>query len=515
VILCAKRLANTGLPVVVATSTDPEDDALALEVRRQGIGCFRGPLEDVHRRFLQATEDLAHDDIVIRVTADNPFPDGYFLDELRREFDKRDQAYLGVSFPDSGLPYGMSAEVFRVSALRAVESELTPYDREHVTPAIKRKFGDPLFIVDGPDRSHLRCTIDTPSDYFRMTSFFAGISDPLSIQASQLCVQWLEKADPPVPRVCQKKIGERRISCITLGSAQFGITGYGVTNENQAVLSHDVLNIVQMAIEHGVTHLDTARAYGHAEERLGETLASGKGQNVVTITKLDPLVDLPDDVDPMHVAKWVESSVYQSLSLLGLKTLPVLMLHRWKHRYSHECEVWERLIRMREEGVVLELGASVSTPIEAEEALSDPEITHLQIPFNLLDSRWRRSRFSDLRKQRKDVVVFGRSVFLQGLCLAEPSKWPSRLGFVPKDLTASIERLTQAFGLQHKGELCIGFALASGMVDSIVVGVQNMDQFRDILQWSQIEPLSAAQVSEVEQEFAQVPEWLLNPTNWS
>src|SRR2546427_12368463 len=74
-VLCALRAANRGGNVVVATSTDPSDDVLAAKLSEYSINIARGPLNDVLERFRLATTDLAAGDLVVRLTADNVFPD--------------------------------------------------------------------------------------------------------------------------------------------------------------------------------------------------------------------------------------------------------------------------------------------------------------------------------------------------------------------------------------------------------------------------------------------------------
>src|SRR5258706_7202277 len=84
--LCALRAANRGADVVVATSTDPSDDALAGKLAEYSIKVARGPLNDVLDRFALATADLAASDLVVRLTADNVFPDWDFVEQLVPEF---------------------------------------------------------------------------------------------------------------------------------------------------------------------------------------------------------------------------------------------------------------------------------------------------------------------------------------------------------------------------------------------------------------------------------------------
>ena len=81
-VLVAKRAATKGFPVVVATSTDSSDDILASTLRDYGLQVVRGPLEDVLGRCLMAIQNVSDDTAIVRLTADNLFPDGAFVEEL-------------------------------------------------------------------------------------------------------------------------------------------------------------------------------------------------------------------------------------------------------------------------------------------------------------------------------------------------------------------------------------------------------------------------------------------------
>ena len=59
-----------------------------------------------------------------------------------------------------------------------------------------------------------------------------------------------------------------KFSCITLGTAQLGFE-YGITNRSGCPSDEEVCRILSLAKERGITHLDTARAYGNAETRIG------------------------------------------------------------------------------------------------------------------------------------------------------------------------------------------------------------------------------------------------------
>ena len=125
-LLCAKRAGNRGLPVRVATSDQQSDNALFRVFQEHNIECARGPLADVLRRFVIATSDLQIDDVVVRLTSDNVIPDGGFLDDLIQQFRRSNFGYMGTSYPEDGLPYGVSAEIFTVNLLRQADRRAGP-----------------------------------------------------------------------------------------------------------------------------------------------------------------------------------------------------------------------------------------------------------------------------------------------------------------------------------------------------------------------------------------------------
>ena len=82
VALGAQRAARNGADVIVATSSDPTDDALANFIYSLGLHVVRGPLENVFARYLESTADLNDDAIVVRFTANNVLPDADFAQLL-------------------------------------------------------------------------------------------------------------------------------------------------------------------------------------------------------------------------------------------------------------------------------------------------------------------------------------------------------------------------------------------------------------------------------------------------
>src|SRR5690606_13347933 len=136
---------------------------------------FRGELENTLKRFVDALSGLPEDHIVVRLTGDNVFPDGSFIDKLLQDFAARDLAYLCCGGEASGLPYGVSAEVTRAGYLRDAHRQAeAEFEREHVTPGVITRFGRSIFAGYADWKmAHYRCTVDTLDDYLRICRLFS------------------------------------------------------------------------------------------------------------------------------------------------------------------------------------------------------------------------------------------------------------------------------------------------------------------------------------------------------
>ena len=106
---CIRRLAASGVaPIILATTTLADDDALAAAGADAGVPVFRGAAEDVLDRFARGAAAFQLD-VVIRATADNPAVD---IEAPARLLDA--MARLDVDYVrEDDLPYGAGAFICR------------------------------------------------------------------------------------------------------------------------------------------------------------------------------------------------------------------------------------------------------------------------------------------------------------------------------------------------------------------------------------------------------------------
>ena len=502
--LCAKRAANCGLDVTVAISDEDTDDLLAAELENHDIHYIRGPLDNVLGRFLKAAQNMNDDDIIVRLTGDNPVVDGIFIKELIDFHRKHGENYTRTLSPQDGLPYGVSAEVFNLGALRRVadRSDLTASDREHVTAYWTKN--DQFQLYRSPlrdDFSHIRVTVDTFDDYVRIAQLFETIDNPIT-------VTWQDLIDTLNRTSSKPADGLRKLA---LGTVQLGLP-YGIANATGQPDENHAKAILTHAVSNGIKILDTAAAYGTSETIIGKSLSSDALQNVFLQTKIPPLDHICEDAKTSELEDAITSAFYRSLYRLQLQSLSCLMFHRWadcKKLNGHGLKVAENFIS---EGLIAEVGVSVSSPKEALEALNTPIIKRIQIPMNILDTRWEDTGFSQAALKRPDVHVQARSSLLQGVFTLPAGDWP----FIStQEAEANVQFLNDAatkFGRESVIDLCYAYLRSLNWIDSIVVGAETLAQIDENTRLFAKAVLKADEVNAISRP--KLDHNFLNPANW-
>ena len=159
--------AETVNQVMIATTTEPADDALAAICSEKGWTCFRGSQDDVLDRYYLAA--LAHKaDVVVRITSDCPLIEPEIIDQVVRQLTSQPAVdYACNLLPHRTFPRGLDVEAFWMKTLaRLWSTDKNPGWREHVTQYLHQNPQE--FTMCGlgqePDMSAMRWTVDTLED---------------------------------------------------------------------------------------------------------------------------------------------------------------------------------------------------------------------------------------------------------------------------------------------------------------------------------------------------------------
>ena len=168
--------------VIVATTTEVEDDEIATFCDAKNYACFRGSMQDVLERYYQAAKQ-AQADVIVRLTGDCPLIDPTMLDSNIETFLQADPPldFAANRLPtERTIPIGLDAEVCTFAALETAWKEAKqPHQREHVMPFF---YENPerfriLHIQNEPDLGHYRWTLDTPEDLTLLREVVAAFQD--------------------------------------------------------------------------------------------------------------------------------------------------------------------------------------------------------------------------------------------------------------------------------------------------------------------------------------------------
>lgn len=161
--------------IVVATSTEKNNDPLIFEIERLGFNCFRGSELDVLNRFYHAAIQ-ENADIIVRITGDCPIVDHLVVDEMISEFLQGNVDYASNIDPPT-FPDGLDVEVFTMASLADANLNATSgFDREHVTPYIRNGDFKKINCRSDENLSDFRLTLDEQEDLNLLTDIFEYFS---------------------------------------------------------------------------------------------------------------------------------------------------------------------------------------------------------------------------------------------------------------------------------------------------------------------------------------------------
>ncbi|MDA8326252.1 MAG: glycosyltransferase family protein, partial [Nitrospiraceae bacterium] len=153
--------------IIVATTENPEDDAIVEIARKENVPYFRGPEKDVLARYYQAAKENGLG-IIVRVTSDCPCIDPEVVDLVVKDISESGADYASNSLKRT-YPHGLDTEAFTMDALeRSFKEAKKEFEREHVTPYIYMTGQFQIRNPEAPEEffaPEIRITLDTIEDY--------------------------------------------------------------------------------------------------------------------------------------------------------------------------------------------------------------------------------------------------------------------------------------------------------------------------------------------------------------
>jgi aryl-alcohol dehydrogenase-like predicted oxidoreductase len=161
-----------------------------------------------------------------------------------------------------------------------------------------------------------------------------------------------------------------------------------------------------------VNFIDTADVYenGLSETAVGRVVRS-RSERIYLATKCGRHIN--PHVNEGYQPKVLQQFVEDSLRRTGLETLDLIQLHCPPTEVFYRPEIFEMFDRLKEQGKILNLGVSVEKVEEGLKAIEFPNVTSVQIIFNLFRQRPSELFFKEAMKH--DVGIIARVPLASGL----------------------------------------------------------------------------------------------------
>jgi spore coat polysaccharide biosynthesis protein SpsF len=165
--------------IVVATSKNKSDDPIEELCRHIGVDHYRGPLNDVAKRFMEAI-NVYKFEAFVRLSGDSPLLDYRLVDRAVKIF-QSDNFDLVTNTLRRTFPKGQSVEVLDSKIFeKTYGNMLAPDEREHVTRYFYKHKEE--FVIynfeSGKDYNNLELSVNTPEDMKRFEAIIHSMKKP-------------------------------------------------------------------------------------------------------------------------------------------------------------------------------------------------------------------------------------------------------------------------------------------------------------------------------------------------
>lgn len=263
---------------------------------------------------------------------------------------------------------------------------------------------------------------------------------------------------------------------LCLGTVQFGLP-YGVTNQNGQVAEAEVRKILNCAAASKIELLDTAQAYGNAEDVLARCWPNDSPKRL--ISKLPK--GLPQEM-------W-EKTLQKSLQCLQVSKIDCYLVHSSSDLVSHNGgELLQWLEGLRDRGIVNRIGVSIYDGLELDDLPLD-RLQVVQLPLSVYNQQLLRDGTFE-RLNQQGIAIHVRSVFLQGLLLQSPQDWPTHLSLA---FRRHHENWLKFLEYKNISPIIAALAFVSRCkaVEAVLIGVLSACELEQLLHaWNQISSFS-------------------------
>ena len=292
---------------------------------------------------------------------------------------------------------------------------------------------------------------------------------------------------------------------LCLGTVQFGMD-YGILNTPMPDIDKSI-TCLDYATQNGINAIDTATAYGKAEEIVGMFLRKKtiNRNNLWISTKFRP--NTLDDVNPSDYKKVIKDNIINSLRTLNTDYVDAYYLH--SARYAFNDEILDALYKVKEEGLACKVGVSIYEPEEAFACFDSKYVDIIQLPYSIFDHRMKEK---GVFASDKRCHIDSRSAFIQGLIMMDKDEVPPFLEKA-KPILSQIKKICTETGL-NSIELAMAYVKREKAISHLVFGVDSLEQLKSDIEIFNNIDVSSDLLKCIEEEFNGIEAEIVMPSLW-
>lgn len=295
-----------------------------------------------------------------------------------------------------------------------------------------------------------------------------------------------------------------KVSEISLGAWQVGGKWGEEFSESNAIKT------LNNAIDLGVNFIDTADVYENRQsERIVSQVMKIRDEEVKVATKIGRFIEqVPENYNEANLRKFTNDC----LTNMQVEQIDLVQLHCPPTDVFYQPEVFEVLDALVEEGKISNYGVSVERVEEALKAIEYPNLSSIQIIFNIFRQRPAELFFKEAK--RKNIGIIVRVPLASGLLTG---KFSNKTAFSDQDHRGNkfsydgetfagvpykvgleaVEQLKSLFETENLTPYALKWILMHDEVSCIIPGASKYEHIQENVNASEMTPLTSEQMERI------------------
>ena len=258
------------------------------------------------------------------------------------------------------------------------------------------------------------------------------------------------------------------INKLIIGTAQLD-HNYAKNFRNGKISKNNFKKILDFSYDKKIYYLDTAENYKNAHKIIGFF----NNRRFKIITKINNIKT------NSNIINQTLKKIQQYQKSLQVNKIEGILFHNEKELLNKKGEIiYRTLKKLKKDGLLNNIGVSLYEVKNLLPIINKFSLDFIQIPYNFFDNRFFDHKILKILKEKK-IKIHARSIFLRGLLLSETNLIKKKYSYFYEDLkffekTCKINKLS-------KIQYCINYAFSNNNISKFVIGVDNIDRFKEIL----------------------------------